>query len=248
MELRRFRITKNVPLGHDLFLLGCEPADGKKSFAFAAGQWVMVYLYNFDGSSAGRAAFSIATAPSESQQGFELAVKISGGVTRRLQQFAAGDVLGIQGPFGVFTLRGAATRLVFFAGGIGIAPFRSMIRELVATKDAREVMLFYSNRTQQETAFEAELRELARKHPRFHPFFFITRETLIDWDGICQRIDSDACARHLVSVNDTEFYMCGPRAFMDTVSVLLAQMGVDVKMKLHKENFGMSKENRLKEQ
>ncbi len=236
-SLRSFRITKNVPLGHNLFLLELEPADSEPMFAFAAGQWVMLYLTNQDGSLAGRAAFSIATAPVESTHEFEIAIKVSGSFTRQLHNLVSGCLVGIHGPFGAFTLKQGSERIVMFAGGIGISPLRSMLRELIAKKDPRTIVLFYSNRTQAETAFEAELRSLAQQHPQFQPIFFVTRETPIDWDGVCRRIDDDACQLYLKNIEDTEFFMCGPRALMNMVAKMLADRGVDVKRKLHKELF-----------
>ena len=91
---------------------------------FLAGQWVYWHLLNQDGSSWGRAAFSVSSAPGEFDEEFQLGVKVQG-FHQKGGQLQPGDVIGIQGPFGVFTLPKQADHLVFFAGGIGVTPFRA---------------------------------------------------------------------------------------------------------------------------
>ena len=244
-EIRSFRIVKNEPLCDGSFLLGLEPADDKPTFSFVAGQWVMVHLAEPDQSleqavatrSTWRGAFSIASAPSESKDGIELAIKVYGDFTKRLQRLQPFEIVALHGPFGVFTLRPGTDRLVIFAAGIGMTPFRSMIREMLLTNDPREIVLIYTNRMRGDIAFEEDLRDFAGKNPRVHVHFLLTRESPPSWDGEVGRLDEEKMNRLIPSVEQTEFLMCGPVDFMENVAALLAKRGVDVKKKLRKELF-----------
>ncbi len=236
-SIRPFRVTKNSPLADGCFLLGLEPADGEAMFSFIAGQWVMSYLDDPNGGKPWRGAFSIASAPSESQKEIELAVKVYGDFTKRLQSLAVGDQVGIHGPFGVFTMRPGTDRLVMFGAGIGVTPFRSMIRESLAKKEERELVLVYVNRTQADTVLEQEFRDLAKQSPRVHVHFLVTRESPQDWDGLLGRVDAEKLQMIVPSCDATEFLMCGPEEFMNAIKELLVARGVDVKTKLRRELF-----------
>src|SRR2546427_661655 len=93
-------------------------------------------------------------------------------VTTRMRDAAFKRVLGsmpigatvqAEGPFGSFTLHiNAAKPAVFLAGGIGITPFRSMIRDAAARKLPHHLYLFYSNNRPEDAAFLDELAALAQ--------------------------------------------------------------------------------------
>lgn len=237
LPIRQFRVTKNEPLAEESFLLGLEPADNEPMFPFVAGQWVMAYLDCPNGGKPWRGAFSIASAPSESGTSFELAIKTSGDLTKRLQALKSGETVRVHGPFGVFTLRPGTDRLVMFAAGIGITPLRSMIREMVAMNDDRDIVLVYSNRGLNGISFEAEFRSLVDIHLSFYVHFLLTGPVPDGWDGEVGRIDEEKMKRLLPSVDNTEFLMCGSKEFMETVAALLSARGVDVRTKLRKELF-----------
>lgn len=244
-ETRPFRVVANTPIALDMFGLTLAPDDGRPVFAFKPGQWVGVKLPNDPIPNRRGVPYSIAIAPVESGHAIELAVKVYGAFSRMMQTLAVGDRVTVQGPFGVFTLKPppdlplakGEEKLVFFAGGIGVTPLRSMIREALLTNDPREIVLFYSNRTPDAIAYEDEFRALAKSRENFKPVFLLTGEAGEGWDGETGRVDAAKFDRRVPDVADAEFYMCGPRPFMDAVASLLAEKSVDVKKKLHRELF-----------
>lgn len=235
--MRPFRVVSNTPLADETFELRLTPNDGAPIFSFLAGQWVMMHLLNEDGSSWGKAAFSISNAPCEVKEEIDLAVKVHGDYTKRAQTLKPGDVVNLQGPYGVFVLRPSTEPLVLFAGGIGVTPLRSMLRQVLLSGESRRVVLFYSNRTRNMTAYEQELRDLATKYPQFTVTFFATQEKPDGWDGVCGRVEASHVQSVLSDVANNDFCMCGPAPFMDAVKEMLAGLGVDVKTKLRKELF-----------
>lgn len=233
-----FTVTSNAPLALGSFSLKLVPADGGPLFGFLAGQWVMMHLMNDDGTPWGKAAFSIANAPSEANGTIELAIKVYGDFTKKASTLKAGDTVKLQGPYGVFTLRPGTEPLILFAAGIGIAPLRSMLREVLATADPRPVTLFYTNRERDAIAYESELRKLAESHASFKVVFLLTGASVpSDWDGEVGRLDAGKLAAHVTDFAHAEYAMCGPREFMDAIKAMLEAEGVDVKAKLRKELF-----------
>ena len=207
--------------------------------AFLAGQWVYLHLLNADGTTWGRAAFSIASAPSESHEMIQLAIKIEKDFTKRGSQLQPGDVVGVQGPFGVFVLPEQIDHMVLFAGGIGIAPLRSMIREALARVLPMDITLFYSNRFIEETVFFEEIDDYERATPRFKAVCTITGgDVSSEWKRETGRIDRAMIAKYVPDLTRATYFMCGPDAFMEQVKTILSEQGVDVKTRLKKELFG----------
>jgi ferredoxin-NADP reductase len=235
-ELRLFRVTANRPLADDAYALVLEPADEKPMFSFLAGQWVMMHLLNPDGSAWGRAAFSVAGAPHESTTSIELAIKIYGDYTKKAYELKPGDLVKLQGPYGVFTLPSGSDPLMMFAGGIGVTPFRSMLREMATQNDPREAVLFYSNKTPSLTSYAEELRAFSKAHPKLKTVFVYTREPSSE---PCEegRLTREMIAKYVPDFHAAQYLMCGPNEFMDAIRVILETEGVDVKARLHKERF-----------
>lgn len=237
LPVRRFRVVENRKETSETFTLVLEPADGGAMFTFLAGQFIMLHLFNPDGTVWARAAYSIATAPSESTSSFELGIKLHGDFTKRCAALAAGDEVGVQGPYGAFVLKPDTERLVFFAAGIGVTPLRGMIREALLTDKPVDIYLLYSEKSRDRIAYEREFRDLAARHPRFHPIFVLTREQPEGWDGESSRIDAAMVKKYLPNPDKGRYCMCGPAGFMADVKAMLAAEGVDVNTKLQKESF-----------
>lgn len=235
---RQFRIVENRIESEGTFTLILEPADGVPLFSFLAGQFVMLLLTNPDGTPWAKAAYSIATAPTESKYTIELAIKLAGEFTQRASKLSKGDTVGVQGPYGMFTLKANADPLVFIAGGVGVTPLRSMIREALLESAPQQVFLFYSDKTRAAMAYEDEFRSLAETYQNFHFIPCLTRETPVGWDGECTRIDGALIKKHLTRLGSARFYTCGPTALMDEVKQILITEDIDVKTRLHKESFG----------
>ncbi|MBD3251865.1 hypothetical protein GF380_05455 [Candidatus Uhrbacteria bacterium] len=204
---------------------------------FLPGQWVNLYLSNPDGTPFAKAAYSIACAPSDvgADGRLTLGVAMARGFTQRLAALQVGDIVRLQGPFGVFTLPASSERLTFFAGGIGITPLRSMIREALSREDTTPITLFYSCKTMGSCAWLEEFRELAASHERFSFVPILTREEVSDWDGECGRCSAQMIDRHVADANGA-FLLCGPTSFMESVIGILESKGVHSKQ-IHQERF-----------
>ena len=235
--LRHFRVLKNLPEAEGVFTLLLAPADEQPLFSFQAGQFAMLHLLNDDGTTWAKAAYSFATAPSDSTDTIEFGIKVSGDFTQRASRLTPGEIVGIQGPYGVFTLKTEDEPLVFLAAGIGITPLRSMIRDLLFKKDVRDLYVFYSDKNEACLAYRKEFEEFARQYSHFHFIPFLTRETSETWMGERGRITGEAVKRYLSTLQSAHYYMCGPVEFMNTLKEFLVGQGVDSKTQIQKEVF-----------
>lgn len=236
--MRPFRVTEITWETAEIFSLELEPENPSDMVAFAAGQWVYLHLLERDGSVWARAAYSIATSPEESLKRLKLGIKLEGDFTRRASKLMPDDRVLIQGPFGVFMIPEGGGPLAMFAAGIGITPLRSMLFSLEAQGMTRPVTLFYSARHVEYMAYFEEFEALAKRVQWFKPVFTLTRGLPPDWAYESGRIDGVMLDRHLSSLEDMTFLMCGPKEFMDGIRAMLDARGVDTRKRLKQELFG----------
>lgn len=233
---RPYRVVEHAPLAAGMFRLVLEVVDVSEPLPmFQAGQWVNMRVLNSDGSEWAKAAYSIASAPSFGTHRIELGIKREGDFTKRLAALHVGDTVELQGPWGVFTLKPEYKRHVLIAGGIGVTPFVSMIREGVV--NGEEIMLLYSCRTPEEAAYLDELQKLMNTHPHLKVLCTCTRESPAAWNGERGRIGAEVLAREIPEVDGTECLLCGPDAFMKAVREALLAQGFDPKC-VRQESFG----------
>lgn len=137
-----------------------------------------------------RHTFSIVSAPHEPEIEFATRLRDSE-YKRALGALQPGAALSIEGPSGSMTLHSDGTRpAVFIAGGIGITPFMSMLRHAAHERAARIFILLYSNRTPDDAAFLAELRDFERLLPSFRLIPTMTNVNPAAWHGPAGKIDA----------------------------------------------------------
>jgi ferredoxin-NADP reductase len=131
----------------------------------------------------------------------------------------------VEGPFGAFTFPAEPEerRFVFIAGGTGIAPLRAMLHHALAIPH-RDIGLFYSARTPDDFAFEAELREMARSGT-IALRQTVTRANEADWSGARGRLDRAALSE-LVHDPATLCFVCGPPALVAEMPAHLGALGI----------------------
>ncbi|MBI5599462.1 MAG: FAD/NAD(P)-binding protein [Deltaproteobacteria bacterium] len=118
------------------------------------GQFVMVGLPGY-----GEAPISISSPPSDEPR-IELCVRAAGNLTRALHRLNPGDTVWIRGPFGKgFPAREMEGKdIIFIAGGIGLAPMRSLIKTVIGRKKAfGSLTLLYGVKSPEELLFKDEL-------------------------------------------------------------------------------------------
>ena len=117
--------------------------------------------------------------------------------------------------------------MVFLTGGIGITPFRSMIRDGAAGKPERPLWLFYSNTTLESAAVLEELQQLADAMPSFHfvPTMTDMAKSGRQWHGATGLIDREMLSGQL-SIIGPQYYIAGPAAMVTAMKEMLEDAGV----------------------
>jgi ferredoxin-NADP reductase len=139
------------------------------------------------------------------------------GVTKQLSRVNAGGELIINEPFGAINYKGPG---VFIAGGSGITPFLSILRELQKTKQLRGNRLIYTNRTSQDVIMGPELQDMLKDD-----FINVyTRESVMGY--LDRHIDRDFL---IAVINDFSryFYVCGPDKFVKDMERILTDLGAN---------------------
>ncbi|MDB5175190.1 MAG: hypothetical protein JWM81_48 [Candidatus Saccharibacteria bacterium] len=206
------KITEVAP---DIFRLTFSP---HKKLIFKAGQYMQWTLASKDNDGHGnRRTFTIASSPTDD----EIVLGIKTGVPRSsfkkaLLGLNTGDV--IQGGYvaGEFTLPfNAKQPLVFLAGGIGITPFISMLRYLMATNDKRPVTLYYFL-TATTQVFDQATLDLAAEHG------IVTKLVVGSRTEQLQHATTLGIAKH----PNATFYISGPPAMVETFTGYLHEQGI----------------------
>jgi ferredoxin-NADP reductase len=204
-----------------------KPAD----FQFRAGQSIDVTLLDPPESDAegNTRAFSIASAPFSGD--LMIATRIRDTAFKRVLHNAPMRMnVKIEGPSGSFVLHKKAEKpAVFLAGGIGITPFLSIIRQAVHDKVPQKLYLFYSNRRPEDAPFLETLQALAKENSSFYLVATMTSmgKSHREWAGETGFVNKEMLLKHLPSLQGPIYYLAGPPAMVAAMRQMLAEAEVD---------------------
>jgi ferredoxin-NADP reductase len=195
---------------------------------FVPGQYFFVTLpdVGHQDEKGLRRHITVVTSPNEKGVlGFATRMRASA-FKRSLDELPVGAEVEVEPPKGSFRLPDDASRpLVFIAGGIGIAVFRSMLRYIREEGLPYRVTLVYSNRDRESTAFLDELRELEQEISGFRLVLTMTQDS--GWEGETRKVDAQFLRDHLgEDVDESTFLVAGPPAMVEGVQKALEEAGV----------------------
>jgi ferredoxin-NADP reductase len=201
-----------------------------QGFVHAAGQTLDMTLINPKETDAegNMRTFSIVASPQEDTIAIATRMRDTA-FKRNLRDMAVGTEVQVDGPFGSFTLHENTKRAaVFLSGGIGITPFHSIIKDAAERKLPHKLVLFYSNRRPEDTAFLTELQSLAKENPNF---MFVPTMTNIEksaqsWDGEKGYINADMLKKYVHDDMMPIYYLAGPPAMVAAMRKMLQESGV----------------------
>jgi ferredoxin-NADP reductase len=155
-------------------------------------------------------------------------------------QVRAGDVLDVSAPRGAFILRSGDRPVVLLSAGVGVTPMMAMLHVLAADPSPRAVWWIYGARNGRDHPFAREARELLVKLPQAQRYVQYSRPDATDRVGV----DYEAAGRLSISVlqklgvsRQSDFYLCGPPAFLADFTASLGDWGV-ARDRVHTEIFG----------
>jgi NAD(P)H-flavin reductase len=202
----------------DVVTLLLEAADGTRRH-YAAGQFNMLYAY-----AVGEVAISISANPVEHGP-IAHTVRSVGAVSKALCNLQQGDSLGLRGPFGSgWGLESAiGADLVIVAGGIGLAPLRSAITQVMAQRDRfGTVEVVIGTRTPEELAFKDEV-DAWRERDDISVHVTVDRATP-GWRGTVGLVTTVLPRIHCSP--EGVALICGPEVMMRFTALALLERGM----------------------
>lgn len=210
-------------------------------FNFKPGQFADVTLSNppETDSEGNTRTFSIASSPFQNKLIFATRMRDTA-FKRSLKTVSLGTEVKIDSPMGSFTLhKNSAKPAVFLAGGIGITPFISIVRQADHDRLAHELYLFYSNRRPEDAPFLEALQMVQKSNPKFQLVCTMTAmaESKRGWKGETGLINQEMLLRHLTNLQGPIYYVAGPPAMVAGMKKMLVGANVD-EDDIRTEEFG----------
>jgi ring-1,2-phenylacetyl-CoA epoxidase subunit PaaE len=205
------------------------PREGRGPFLHAAGQHLTLRA-DIAGADV-RRTYSLCSAPDEDD--YRIAVKQTpGGVFSNWAntELRAGQEIEVLPPMGRFVLPETGTRFVGIAGGSGITPVLSVLKDVLRRRAESRFTLIYGNRNTPSIMFLEELAALKNRYmDRLEVYHLLEDEAeeIELFNGRMDRAKCDEIFSHLVLPEDVDaFFVCGPGPMMDTVEASLKEKGV----------------------
>jgi predicted ferric reductase len=237
LQSRPWQVTENREEGGSTRTLVLQPV-GHPGLRFAPGQFAWL--------STGRTAFgfgqhpvSLSGSAQAADAAIEFSIKALGDWSgRAVPQLAPGARAFVDGPYGAFSPDLVpAQAFVLIAGGIGIAPMRSMLLTLRDRADPRTVILFHAAHDPGRAIFRQEFMSLSKlMNLTVVPVY---EAPPADWTGERGYVTAELLRRHLPADRSRmHFFLCGPPPMMDSVEQALEELHVPAGQ-VHSERFDL---------
>lgn len=261
-DFRDFRVARKEPESDIITSFYLEPVDGKPLPSFRPGQYVSIQVDVPQLNHPQCRQYSLSDQPT--QRYYRISVRRDPGLSSSdpsapahpgyvsnilHDSVNANDIVKLTHPYGDFYLseRAAASSspLVLISAGVGLTPLTSMVNALTAETESanRPVHFIHGAHTSSSRAFAAHMHSLTHSLPRLKTTYFVTAPSETDKQGETYshpgRVSlSKIPDEDLYTINpDTEYYICGPTAFMLETRKALVARGVD-EARVHMELFG----------
>jgi len=218
-----------------------EPDDGHPLRAGLPGQFIVVRLKPAPDAPALLRSYSLSGAPSDDRYRISVKREAGGAAGAYIDtQIQVGHIVETSAPRGDFTLKPGGGPLALLSAGVGATPVLAMLHALAAEASPREIWWLHGAHDGNEHPFAAEARALLKALPHGRSLIRYSTPGAADRPGV----DFDAPGRldmhalqELGVPRDSDFYLCGPSAFMSDLTAELAGWGVAADH-IHTETFG----------
>lgn len=259
-DWRNFRIDRKVRESDEITSFYLKPVDGKPLPKYQPGQYISVRVYVPDLKYPQPRQYSLSDMPHSDyyrisvkreagvDMGHPGAAKANPGYVSNVlhDRFNEGDVIDVSHPCGDFFLSNADAShpVVLISAGVGLTPLTAILNTLTSQSPVaaeRNIHFVHGARSSTVRAFKEHVQSLERKLPNLHATFFTSQPTPEDKLGVdyhhVGRVDlSKLDPKDLFLDNPkTEYYACGPEAFMTDMAAALTSRGVGperIKMEL----------------
>jgi predicted ferric reductase len=226
LRARPWTVVANLEAGGSTRTLRVRP-ERHAGFAFDPGQFAWLITGGTPLWSQQHPLSISSSAELGDDRAIEFSVKALGDWSGEVvPALAAGARVWVDGPFGAFTTeRKAGQGFVMIAGGIGIAPMRSMLLSMRDRGDRRHVVLLYAAHDESRIIFREEIERL--RAGLALDLVYVLEVPAEGWRGERGLLGPEMLARHLpAQARRYHYFVCGPPAMMDAVEGLLSAAGI----------------------
>lgn len=206
-----------------------------KGFSYLAGQYIYITLPKllYPDERGDTRHFTLSSSPTEDNFAITTRMRATSGFKKTLDEMKDGEEVSVSGPNGTFVLDNEKTETpqVMIAGGIGVTPYRSIIKSISDKNLQVPIHLVCSNSTPEEIPFKRELDKIAATHPNIKVTHTITKPQpeAEKWNGLTGRLDA-ALLKKLItdhrSLVTSMFWVCGPPAMASAIESALENLKV----------------------
>jgi ferredoxin-NADP reductase/MOSC domain-containing protein YiiM len=217
------------------------PTDGQPLPLCQAGQFIVLRLLVDPGKPPVLRSYSLSDLPAVDHLRISVKSELNGiGSSFLCNHAREGDRLDVSAPRGSFTLRPSQSPVVLLSAGVGGTPVMSMLHALAAEKSQREIWWIYGARNRADHPFAEESRSLLKQLSRGRGYIVYSRPAPTDQAGADfdapGHIDTALLEKLGVS-RGSDFYLCGPTSFLQSMRDGLRNWGV-LAENVHTEIFG----------
>jgi len=197
------------------------------SISYSPGQFIFMSFINTSSPNEVH-PFSLTSTPQD--EGLSVAIKMSGDFTKKLNSVKVNDTVKIEGGFGGFSYLNYPNKTqTWIAGGIGVAPFISMMNSL-KQQSGYNINLYYSARNIQEMVFLNKIKEISKATSQLKFIPWISEKDGKITAKLISKLDPD--------YNNKDILICGPTKMMKSLVDQFIKLGVK-KGQLHTGEFAM---------
>ena len=195
---------------------------------FVPGQFVQLICPPYKGSPYPvQRAYSIASDPARPELLDLIIRKVPNGIctTWCFEYLQIGQMVRFSGPFGDFRLSGSTAPMIFIAGGSGMAPFVSILHQMLNTSSARQTVYFFGGNKPEDLYLLDRMRQFEQELASFR-FVPVVAAPDPQWKGQSGLV-TEAVERSCSDLGGHEAYLCGSPGMIDACIAVLKRLGVD---------------------
>ena len=201
---------------------------GGQPFEYQPGQYVFFELDKLDvpDERGNRRHFTISSSPTEKGIVMFTTRMRGSGFKETLRNAPLGYELNLGTPLGHFVMPEEEKRHhVFIAGGIGVTPYRSILRYAMDTKKPIDALMLSFNHSSADVIFQHELDEISRRMPTFS-LVNVLSDPEPAWKGEKGRLNEALLRKWVPDLDQRLFWISGPPPMVTAYKELVKQTGV----------------------
>ncbi|MCP4178108.1 MAG: hypothetical protein GY756_10105 [bacterium] len=187
----------------------------ERTLKYIAGQFLYI---NFKHKSILKQAhpFTISSGPLENE--IKITVKRNGKFTNYMYRNLQKQIVAyIEGAYGMFNYKSGRKNQIWIAGGIGITPFMSWLRDF-QNNDHFNITLYHTMHHNDDNLFTEEIKLAVAENKNFEAVFVYSKQN--------GRLDAEKIMQSGKTIDDKEIYLCGPESMVHMLKKQFIEQGV----------------------